>query len=79
MWETVTNNLPQIIAALLAVGVIWKYLSKIMKVAKEIEELLAVLRESLADGKITQSELTRIVKEAKDIPDAIREATKKKE
>ena len=44
---------------------------KIKALIKESRELLAVIDDALADNKISQTELSQIVKEAKDVGTAI--------
>lgn len=72
MWEVILSNLPQILTAVIAIGFIWKYGSKALAVIKELEELLAAILLAAADKKFTQEELDKIVKEAKDVPDAVK-------
>jgi len=46
---------------------------KLRAVVKESREFFSAVEDALADNKITRAELTRIVKEAKDVGVASRE------
>ncbi len=43
----------------------------IRKLVKEIHEFFSVLNQAIADGDITPAEMVKIIKEAKDVKDAI--------
>ncbi len=43
----------------------------IRKLIKEIHEFFSVLNQAVADGDITPTEMIKIIKEAKDVKDAI--------
>lgn len=73
----ITNNLPQIITAVIAIAVVWKYLSKILPILKEVCDLLHVVVIAFEDKKLTKEEFDNIIKEAKEIPAAIKDALKK--
>ena len=78
MWEAFISNLPQIITAVVTIALVWKYASKALILVKEVEELLSAIVVAFADRKLTQEELDKIIKEAKDIPTAVREMLSKK-
>lgn len=78
MLDVIIGNLPSLITALIAISFLWKYGSKALKLINEIQELLVAIVVAFADRKLTQEELDKIVKEARDIPEAIREMLSKK-
>lgn len=45
---------------------------KVSRVGKEVAELLNVLSTAVADSKLTRKELEDIIREAKDIPEALK-------
>ncbi len=77
--DVLLNNLPTLLGVLLGVGVIWKYVSKIIVILLEVKELLDVLLAALSDKKLTKEEVDQIVKEARDIPEALKNIFKSKE
>lgn len=77
MVDILLQNLPQILTAVLAIGIVWKYLGKVLVILKEISEALVAITTALADKTITKDEMDTIVKEMKDIPKAIKDAFKK--
>ncbi len=70
--DVILNNLPALIGILLGVGIIWKYASKAIVLLMEVKELIDVLLAALSDKKLTKEEVDQIVKEAKDIPEALK-------
>lgn len=72
-WEIIV----MILGAALTVGIVWKYVSKVLVVIKEVADLLNVLLVAMADQKLTKEEIDSIIKEAKDIPAAIKGLLKK--
>ena len=75
--DYVTGNIPQLLTAVVSIGAIWFVLSKALKVLQEISELLSAVVVAFADKKLTKEEIDTIVKEAKDIPPAIKALIKK--
>ncbi len=73
MLDTIIENLPIIITLALSVTLLWSRISKALVVVKETQELLTAIIIAFADQKITREELDTIVKEAKDIPTAIKD------
>ena len=57
---------------LLGVGTVSAIVRKYFMPAKEVGELLLTIYEAVQDGRITKDEIDRIMKEAKDVPAAIR-------
>jgi len=47
----------------------------IRKLAKEIKDFVTVCHEALEDGKVSPDELANIIKEAKDVKNAVLEIT----
>lgn len=72
-----TGNIPQIITAVVGIGAVWLVLSKALNVLKEISELLNAIVVAFADKKLTKDEVDVIVKEAKDVPLAVKALIKK--
>lgn len=73
----VTGNIPQIATAVIGIAAIWVVLSKALSVLKEISELLSAVVTAFADKKLTKEEIDAILKEAKDIPLAVKALVKK--
>ena len=48
----------------------------IRKLIKEAHEFFAVLQDAIEDGKITPGEMVKIIKEAKDLKNALLEIAK---
>ena len=75
--ETILNWLQENVATIsgyiLGIGIVWTVISKVGNLAKEVGELLMVFAEAIADKKISNDEIAKIVKEAKDIPAAIKD------
>ena len=67
MWSIIINNIPTVLTALMALGVVWKYASKVLLIVKEVKELLETVLLALADERLSPEEAERIVEEAKDI------------
>ena len=65
------------LTALIGIGAVWVILSKATKVLKEISELLNAIVVAFADKKLTKDEIDTIVKEAKDIPLAVKALIRK--
>ena len=72
LMDYVKGNVPQIVTVLIGISAVWVILAKAMKVLKEISELLNAIVVALADKKLTKEEIDTIVKEAKDIPIAVK-------
>ena len=75
--DYLSGNIPQILTAVVGIGAIWLVLSKALKVLQEISELLNAIVVAFADKKLTKDEIDTIVKEAKDVPLAIKAIMKK--
>jgi hypothetical protein len=75
--DYLTGNIPQIITAVVGIGAVWLVLSKALNVLKEISELLNAIVVAFADKKLTKDEVDVIVKEAKDVPLAVKALIKK--
>jgi len=69
--------IPQIITAIVGIGAVGAILVKATKVLKEISELLNAIVVALSDKQLTKEEVDTIVKEAKDIPLAVKALIKK--
>ena len=63
--------------AVVGIGAVWVILSKAVKVLKEISELLNAIVVAFADKKLTKDEIDTIVKEAKDVPLAVKTLIRK--
>ena len=61
----------------MGIGAVWVILSKAVKVLKEISELLNAIVVAFADKKLTKDEIDTIVKEAKDVPLAVKTLIRK--
>lgn len=77
MLDILLKSLPEILTALLAIGVVWKLMGKVLVVLKEVADLLQAVFVALEDKKLTQEEIDKIIEEAKDIPPAVRAVLKK--
>jgi len=75
--DYLSGNIPQLLTAVVGIGAVWFILSKALKVLKEITELLNAIVVAFADKKLTKDEINTIVKEAKDIPIAIKTLIRK--
>jgi hypothetical protein len=75
--DYLTGNIPQLVTAVIGIGAVWMILSKALNVLKEINELLSAIVVALADKKLTKAEIDTIVKEAKDVPLAIKTLIRK--
>ena len=75
--DYIAGNIPQILTAGIGIGAVWMILSKALNVLKEINELLSAIVVALADKKLTKAEIDTIVKEAKDVPLAIKALIRK--
>ncbi len=75
--DYVTGNVPQLITAIVGIGAVGFVLSKALNVLKEISELLNAVVVAFADKKLTKEEIDTILKEAKDVPFAVKELIKK--
>jgi len=75
--DYLSGNIPQLLTAVVGIGAVWFILSKALKVLKEITELLNAIVVAFADKKLTKDEIDTIVKEAKDIPIAIKTLIRK--
>jgi len=70
MIDKLMENLPAIVTALAALGIVRAYMKKILSLVTEVKELEAVIVKAMEDKKLTDEELQSIMKEAKDIPGA---------
>jgi hypothetical protein len=70
-------HIPQLLPAVVGIGAVWFILSKALKVLKEITELLNAIVVAFADKKLTKDEIDTIVKEAKDVPLAVKALIRK--
>jgi len=75
--DYLTGNVSQIITAVVGIGAVWLVMSKALNVLKEISELLNAIVVAFADKKLTKDEVDTIVKEAKDVPLAVKALIKK--
>lgn len=71
------GNIPQLLTATIGISAVWFILSKAVKVLKEISELLNAIVVAFADKKLTKDEIDTIIKEAKDVPLAIKALIRK--
>ena len=71
------NYIIMVLGALLTIGVVWNYASKILAVVKEVADLLNAVLVAMADQKLTKEEIDLIIKEAKEIPAVIKNLLKK--
>jgi len=71
------NYIIMALGALLTIGVVWNYASKILAVVKEVADLLNAVLVAMADQKLTKEEIDLIIKEAKEIPAVIKNLLKK--
>jgi len=77
VFQYILDNLPQILTAVFTIGIVWKYVGKFLGVVKEVKELAEAVIIAMADKKLTKEEIEAIVKEAKDVPEAIKNLIKK--
>ena len=75
--DYLSGNVPQLLTAVVGIGAVWFILSKALKVLKEITELLNAIVVAFADKKLTKDEIDTIVKEAKDVPLAVKALIRK--
>jgi len=75
--DYLSGNIPQLLTAVVGIGAVWVILSKAVKVLKEISELLNAIVVAFADKKLTKDEIETIMKEAKDVPLAVKAIIKK--
>jgi hypothetical protein len=75
--DYLSGNIPQLLTAVVGIGAVWVILSKAMNILKEITELLNAIVVAFADKKLTKDEIDTIVKEAKDIPLAVKSLIRK--
>lgn len=75
--DYLSGNIPQLLTAVVGIGAVWVILSKAMNILKEITELLNAIVVAFADKKLTKDEIDTIVKEAKDIPLAVKTLIRK--
>lgn len=67
----ITGIIAQLLTIVLGIGTLGAILIKYLKPVKETAELMEVIVESFADGKLSEDEIKQIIKEAKDIPESI--------
>ena len=77
IFDYLLGNVPQLMTAVIGIGAVWAILAKATKVLKEVSELLNAIVIALSDKKLTKEEVDTIVKEAKDIPLAVKALIKK--
>lgn len=77
MWETISPYILPVLGFVLTIGVVWAGVRKILTLLKEVVDLLNVFIVALADQKLTKEEIDSIIKEAKEIPAAIKDLLKK--
>ena len=75
--DYLSGNIPQVLTTVVGIGAVWMILSKALKVLKEITELLNAIVVAFADKKLTKVEIDTIVKEAKDVPLAVKALIRK--
>ena len=75
--DYLSGNIPQLLTAVVGIGAVWVILSKAVKVLKEISELLNAIVVAFADKKLTKDEIETIMKEAKDVPLAVKALIRK--
>ena len=75
--DYLSGNIPQLLTAVVGIGAVWFILSKALNVLKEITELLNAIVVAFADKKLTKDEVDTIVKEAKDVPLAVKALIRK--
>ena len=75
--DYLSGNIPQLLTAVVGIGAVWFILSKALNVLKEITELLNAIVVAFADKKLTKDEIDTIVKEAKDVPLAVKALIRK--
>ncbi len=75
--DYLSGNIPQLLTAVVGIGAVWFIMSKALKVLKEITELLNAIVVAFADKKLTKDEIDTIVKEAKDVPLAVKALIRK--
>ena len=75
--DYLSGNVPQLLTAVVGIGAVWFILSKALNVLKEITELLNAIVVAFADKKLTKDEIDTIVKEAKDVPLAVKALIRK--
>ena len=75
--DYVSGNIPQLLTAVVGIGAVWFIMSKALNVLKEITELLNAIVVAFADKKLTKDEIDTIVKEAKDVPLAVKALIRK--
>ena len=75
--DYLSGNIPQLLTAAVGIGAVWFIMSKALKVLKEITELLNAIVVAFADKKLTKDEIDTIVKEAKDVPLAVKALIRK--
>ncbi|GEM_PF-3309550 len=75
--DYLSGNIPQLLTAVVGIGAVWFIMSKALNVLKEITELLNAIVVAFADKKLTKDEIDTIVKEAKDVPLAVKALIRK--
>lgn len=74
----IQENAGLLITSVLGFGLVGVFLSKFLKILKEISDLLVVFLKALSDKRLTQEELREIAKEADDVRNAVKSAFGKK-
>ena len=78
IWNYIQGNLDVILTFVIGIAAVWAVVSKASIVLKETGELFVVFAAALADGKITKEEIAQVVKEGKDVVDAVKTLMVKK-
>jgi len=63
-----------VVGFLLGIGVVYKYVKSAMMPLKEVGELILTVVNALEDKQLTKEEIEKIIKEAQDVPKAVKEA-----
>jgi len=70
--QIILDNLPTILTIIVGSALVWKHIDKALKLMKELQELFTVVLGALADKKLTKKEIDNIVKESKDVGQALK-------
>ena len=62
-----------VISFLLGIGIIGGYTKKVLNVLKEINDVIASVKQGLEDGTLTADEVATIIAEAKEVIPALKE------
>lgn len=78
IFQYLKDNAGLIFTTLLGFGAVTVYANRLAVVNTAITKLLVDFNAAIADGKLDESELIKIVQDAKDIPQAIKDIFKKR-